>query len=55
MTFIDFVILAAVAVVIVRNFRKDRSDGRDYLGGSGSGTGGGGGGLTDKRKDIEKH
>lgn len=34
-----FVVVAAL-IIIVRNFRKDRSDGRDALGGGG-GSGGG--------------
>ena len=31
----EFIILVAVLIILVRNIRKDRSDGRDMLGGGG--------------------
>ncbi len=40
---IEGIILFAVVIILVRNFRKDRSDGRDPLGGGGGGGGKGGG------------
>ena len=33
---VEVLILVAIVIVIVRNVRKDKSDGRDYLGGGGS-------------------
>ena len=38
--FLQVIITIAVLVVLIRNYRKDRSDGRDALGG-GTGKGGG--------------
>ena len=37
----EYVLLVLLVLVFIRNFRKDRSDGRDPLGGSrgGAGTG----------------
>ena len=32
----EYVIIFLVLVVLMRNFRKDKSDGRDYLGGGGT-------------------
>lgn len=31
----EFIILVAVLLTLIRNIRKDRSDGRDMLGGGG--------------------
>lgn len=47
MTPIEIFMLVLLLAVIVRNFRKDRSDGRDPLGGS---SGGGGTGRTTHHK-----
>lgn len=49
MSVIDGLILLAILVVLARNFRKDKSDGRDILGGSG-----GGGGDTDRPGTHER-
>ena len=38
---VDVLIFVAIVIVIVRNFRKDKSDGRDYLGGGRVGGGDG--------------
>lgn len=35
MSAIEIFLVVAVLVIIVRNFRKDKSDGRDPLGGGG--------------------
>lgn len=40
MSVIDGLILLLIVTVFVRNYRKDKSDGRDLLGGVGSGGGG---------------
>lgn len=39
MSSVEVILLVAVLFIIVRNFRKDRSDGRDPLGGGGPGPG----------------
>ncbi len=39
--FLQVIITIAVLVVLIRNYRKDRSDGRDALGGGGTGKGDG--------------
>ncbi len=36
MSIIEIIFVIGFAVLIIRNFRKDTSDGRDALGGSGS-------------------
>lgn len=41
MSFIEVAVLVGVILILVRNFRKDKSDGRDPLGGGGGGGGGG--------------
>ena len=38
---VEVLIFVAIVIVIVRNFRKDKSDGRDYLGGGRVGGGSG--------------